>query len=69
MIRLLLLLTPSSSRHESGHEICPPRMVALSDVLWTNKENIDQEDFMDRLAGGHLQLLDALQVRYRPLSP
>ena len=51
MIRLLLLLTPSSSRHESGHEICPPRMVALSEVLWTTKENIGQEDFMDRLSG------------------
>jgi hexosaminidase len=44
-----------------------PRMVALSEVVWTRKDRRDFADFKSRLTA-HLQRLDAMDVRYRPLD-
>ncbi|QZE14039.1 family 20 glycosylhydrolase [Halosquirtibacter laminarini] len=42
-----------------------PRLCALSEVGWTNAENKNYEDFMDRLGLYHLDRLDAQGVKYR----
>lgn len=44
-----------------------PRLSALSEVTWTNRENKDYGSFMDRLPQ-HLTRLEALDVNYRPLT-
>jgi hexosaminidase len=44
-----------------------PRMVALSECVWTPKEKKDFDDFKNRLKT-HLQRLDVLDVNYRPLD-
>jgi hexosaminidase len=44
-----------------------PRMVALSESLWSPMESRDLEDFKSRLRT-HLRRLDTLQVNYRPLD-
>jgi hexosaminidase len=45
-----------------------PRLVALSEVAWTPKEEKDVANFRARLAQ-HLTRLSALDVNYRPLRP
>lgn len=42
-----------------------PRLIALSEVLWTSKQRRDFADFSRRLPA-HLLRLDALDVNYRP---
>ncbi len=44
-----------------------PRLVALSEAVWTAKPRKDFEDFLRRL-GPHLQRLDAMDVNYRKLD-
>ncbi len=45
-----------------------PRACALSEVVWSPAAARDYAGFRSRLAR-HLERLDALQVRFRPLSP
>ncbi|HJX10219.1 MAG TPA: family 20 glycosylhydrolase, partial [Candidatus Binatia bacterium] len=42
-----------------------PRATALSEVLWSPRENRSYEEFVPRLKA-HLKRLDAAQVNYRP---
>jgi hexosaminidase len=44
-----------------------PRMLALSEVVWSPSEAKDFDDFLRRL-GWHFDRFDALGVRYRPLE-
>jgi len=44
-----------------------PRMLALSEVVWSPAEAKDYENFLDRIEW-HLARLDALGVNYRPLD-
>jgi len=44
-----------------------PRLSALSEVTWTNRENKNYDSFINRLRA-HLVRLDTLNVHYRPLS-
>lgn len=44
-----------------------PRMLALSEVVWTPREQKEYEDFLQRLEW-HLARFDALGVTYRPLD-
>jgi hexosaminidase len=44
-----------------------PRACALSEILWSAQQPRDYEEFLSRLKG-HLQLLDRLNVNYRPLD-
>jgi hexosaminidase len=45
-----------------------PRMLAVSEVVWSPKTSKDFEDFIGRLPW-HLRRFDALGVNYRPLDP
>jgi hexosaminidase len=45
-----------------------PRMIALSEVVWSPRERRDRDSFLARLPA-HLQRLDVMGVRYRPLDP
>lgn len=45
-----------------------PRACALAEVAWTPQEQRDYKDFLARLQT-HLDRLDYLAVRYRPLDP
>ncbi|MCV5951111.1 hypothetical protein OFN94_40530, partial [Escherichia coli] len=45
-----------------------PRMLALSEVLWSQKENRDFSDFRQRLFA-HLPRLDKQKVNYRIPEP
>jgi hexosaminidase len=44
-----------------------PRMLALAEVVWSPREVMDFDDFLDRLQWQTARL-DALDVRYRPLD-
>ena len=44
-----------------------PRLVALAEVTWSGKPGRDYPDFLRRLRR-HLERLDRLEVRYRPLD-
>jgi len=44
-----------------------PRMLALSEVVWSPPDSKDYEGFLDRL-DWHFERFDALGVRYRPLD-
>lgn len=44
-----------------------PRMLALSEVVWTPREQKDYRDFLERVEW-HLDRFDALGVNYRPLD-
>ncbi len=45
-----------------------PRAAAFCEVVWSPREKLDFQDFLDRLQR-HLQRLDVLRVNYRPLDP
>ncbi len=45
-----------------------PRLFALSEVVWSDRERKDFRRFTGRL-GWHFDRLDAMGVRYRPLDP
>lgn len=45
-----------------------PRMLAVSEVVWSPAEAKDYDDFLGRLEW-HFQRFDALGVNYRPLDP
>ncbi len=44
-----------------------PRAIALAEVLWTDADRKNYDDFLGRLSG-HLRRLDLLDVSYCPLS-
>ena len=44
-----------------------PRMLALSEVVWSPAEAKNYEDFLERIEW-HLARFDALGVNYRPLD-
>jgi len=44
-----------------------PRAAALSEVLWSRRENRNYEEFVIRLSE-HLKRLEAAEVKYRPLD-
>ena len=44
-----------------------PRLTALAEVTWTQRESRDYREFLERLPA-HLKRLGALDVNYRPLS-
>jgi hexosaminidase len=45
-----------------------PRMIALSEVVWSPRERRNWDSFLARLPA-QLNRLDVMGVRYRPLDP
>jgi len=44
-----------------------PRLTALAEVTWTQREGKDYQEFLERLSA-HLKRLSVLDVNYRPLG-
>ena len=44
-----------------------PRMCALSEVVWSARDQRDWDDFLVRLSS-HLERLDMIGVNYRPVD-
>jgi len=45
-----------------------PRLAAFAEVVWSQPDQRDDTEFLDRLRVHHLPRLDALGVEYRPVS-